>query len=103
MSFSGDARLGISYKLGAGKIIILMEYFLFDTNIVNHKFVKFNPLSNFPIIWYLYNVIHGYNFNEKLEAVTEPGESLAGPRLFTSLLKYIILVQWSRCLYRRRQ
>ena len=84
MSFSGDARLGKSYNL---------SIFLFDTSIVNHKFVKFNPLSNFSVIWYLYNVIHGYNFNKKLEAVTEPGESLAGPRLFTSLLKYIILVQ----------
>ena len=48
--FSGDAKLRRPKKLRASKNIIDRIYFI--ASIVSCKFVKLNPPSNFPVIWY---------------------------------------------------
>ena len=49
--FSGDAKLGRYYKLGASKNINIDRIY-FDASTFNYQLVKFNPPSNFLAIWY---------------------------------------------------
>ena len=52
--FSGDAKLGRYYKLGASKNINIDRIY-FDASTFNYQFIKFNPPSNFLAIWYQFS------------------------------------------------